>query len=322
MYVVHVIPTYLEEREATIKCSLLGLTVYSLHFTHILDGRIEDLTMKIVIFCASFVALLGLGNSHTYHLGACPIVEPMPRFEMSPYLGIWYVIQKTSTASNCITYNYTRGEEPGEYVITQDSNHPVLGLTPLKHEYHYTGELSVPEPSTPARMQVRFPLSLAGSASHVVFMTDYVNYAAIFSCQKIGFANRQSATILSRRRDLEKSRIDEIRNRLSSFGVDPFDLSIITQTGCPTGNNTVDINIDPHTFSAENIGHVVRKAGEKIGDGVEWVAHAGGTVYHKLTGTSSNEPPKTSDSVTTSANYRPASEQGSTLESNDVEWIP
>lgn len=33
------------------------------------------------------------------------------------------------------------------------------GLTPLKHEYHYTGELTVPEPSTPARMQVRFPLS-------------------------------------------------------------------------------------------------------------------------------------------------------------------
>lgn len=35
----------------------------------------------------------------------------------------------------------------------------IAGLTPLKHEYHYTGELSVPEPSTAGRMQVQFPLS-------------------------------------------------------------------------------------------------------------------------------------------------------------------
>lgn len=147
-------------------------------------------------------------------------------------------------------------------------------------------------------------------------MTDYTNYAAMFTCQKIGFANRQSATILSRRRDLEKSRIDEIRERLSSFNVDPFDLSIVTQTGCPTGNNTLDININPNTFSAENICHVVRKAGEKIGDGVEWVAKTGSKVYHKLTGTSSDQPPKKTESQTVAA------VQGSFPESNDVEWIP
>lgn len=35
----------------------------------------------------------------------------------------------------------------------------VSGLTPLKHEYRYTGELTVPEPSTPALMNVNFPLS-------------------------------------------------------------------------------------------------------------------------------------------------------------------
>lgn len=35
----------------------------------------------------------------------------------------------------------------------------LAGLTSLKHEYHYTGALSVPEPSVPARMNVRFPLS-------------------------------------------------------------------------------------------------------------------------------------------------------------------
>lgn len=119
---------------------------------------------------------------------------------------------------------------------------------------------------------------------------------------------------------MDRTRIDEIRERLSSFGVDPYDLSIVTQTGCPTGNRTLDINIDPHTFSAENIGHVVRKAGEKIGDGVEWLAHAGGTVYHKITGTGNTESSTRPNSEIV-ANNRPVNYQP-TVESNDVEWIP
>lgn len=74
-------------------------------------------------------------------------------------MGIWYAIQKTSTASTCLVYNITRGEEPGEYLIEQTSQHFALGLTPLKHEYSYTGQLSVPIPELPAKMRVSFPLS-------------------------------------------------------------------------------------------------------------------------------------------------------------------
>ncbi|XP_034192501.2 apolipoprotein D-like [Osmia lignaria lignaria] len=268
-------------------------------------------TLNCLVFLAGCFVF---AKAHTYHMGACPVVEPMQGFQMSNFLGVWYVIQKTSTASKCIIYNYTRGEEPGEYIITQESDHPVLGLTPLKHEYHYTGELTVPEPSTQARMQVRFPLSVAGTASHVVFTTDYDNYAGIFTCQKLAFAHRQSATILSRRRDLDKSYVDKIRERLSYFGVDPYDLSIISQTGCPQGNNTLDINIDPHTFSAENFGNVVRKAGEKLGDGVQWVASTGSKVYHKIAGSEEKSTTKPADNTRSNINKD--------YETNEVEWIP
>nr|XP_003703611.1 PREDICTED: apolipoprotein D-like isoform X1 [Megachile rotundata] len=267
-------------------------------------------TMKCLIFLAGCFVF---AKAHTYHMGGCPIVEPMQGFQMSRFLGVWYVIQKTSTASKCITYNYTRGEEPGEYVITQDSDHPMLGLTPLKHEYHYTGELSVPEPSTPGRMQVRFPLSVAGSASHVVFLTDYDNYAGIFTCQKLAFAHRQSATILSRHRELSKVYVDQIRERLSSFGVDPFDLSIVPQTGCPRNNDTFDINVNPNTFTSESLGNVVRKAGEKLGDGVQWVANTGSKVYHKLAGDEQN---------TTKPEDKAGVGTYKEVDTNEVGWIP
>ena len=113
------------------------------------------LQMRSLIVCAVLASFLVIVNAHSYHMGACPIVEPLSGFQMSKvkkikimshrldttkknnfnvfiiflfqFLGSWYVIQKTSTASKCISYNYTRGEEPGEYFIIQDSNHPVLG---------------------------------------------------------------------------------------------------------------------------------------------------------------------------------------------------
>ncbi|XP_011637689.1 apolipoprotein D-like [Pogonomyrmex barbatus] len=270
--------------------------------------------------CLVLAGCLAFAQAHTYHMGPCPIVEPMQGFQMSKFLGLWYVIQKTSTGSKCITYNYTRGEEPGEYVITQDSDHLILGLTPLKHEYHYTGQLSVPEPSTPGRMEVRFPLNVAGSASHVVFTTDYDNYAGIFTCQKLAFAHRQSATILSRTRTLDQVQVDKIRQRLGQYGVDPFELSIIVQTGCPQANeDNLDINIDPNTFTSENLGNVVRKAGEKIGDGVQWIAQTGSQVYHKLTGTEESQTSSTTERNNRVTNAKNNSER---LETNEVEWIP
>ncbi|CAK9823436.1 hypothetical protein ANTRET_LOCUS1784 [Anthophora retusa] len=127
------------------------------------------------------------------------------------------------------------------------------------------------------------------------------------------FTNRQSATILSRHRELDKSYVDKLREKLSYYGVDPFDLSNISQTGCPRGNNTLDINVDPNTFSAENIGNVVRKAGQKLGDGVQWVASAGSKVYHKLVG---------SEEETSKPEANTRSSNNEIYGAETIEWLP
>lgn len=256
------------------------------------------------------LAVCGGALSHSYHLGACPVVEPMPGFEMNKMLGVWYVIQKTSTASHCMTYNFTKTLEPGRYELEQMSQHFILGLTPLKHDYRYTGLLTAPDPAIPARMKVRFPLSVAGSASYTVLMTDYISHAVIFTCQKLAFAHRRSATILSRTKELDKIFTDKMRTKLSSFGVDPYDLSIISQNDCPVHHNGstdgININIDPETFSSHNIGQAVKKTGSAIADGVEYVVEAGKTVYHKVASSKEDltEAP------------------GSRLFKDDAEWLP
>ncbi|GAB0095642.1 Apolipoprotein D [Sergentomyia squamirostris] len=240
---------------------------------------------KIANIALLLASCIALSQGHTYHTGQCPSVEPASDFKMSEFLGIWYVIQKTSTASTCIVYNITRGEEPGEYLIEQTSQHFALGLTPLRHHYSYTGVLSVPDNDVPAKMKVKFPLSVAGSSGFTVFMTDYHQYAGIFSCQKVTFAHRRSATILSRTKTLDKIYLDKIRSRLSGFNVDPFDLSIVDQLDCPknSSESKFNIHIDPDTFSAHSIANAVRSAGDKIASGVETAINASKKAYHKLT---------------------------------------
>jgi apolipoprotein D and lipocalin family protein len=205
------------------------------------------------------------------------------------FLGIWYAIQKTSTASECVIYNISQ-VEPGQYLIQQLSQDYLIGLAPVSHRYSYTGELEVKDNDVPAKMTVRFPLNvLPGDALFKVFMTDYNNYAGIFSCQKLPVAHRQSATILSRTKDMDRAYVDKIRTRLNSYGVDAFDLSIINQSNCPTitGDTKINVEINPETFSSQNIGSWVRKAGEKIGDGVEWTVDKAKSVYKKVSGDTS-----------------------------------
>jgi len=105
--------------------------------------------------------LAALASGHSYHLGSCPVVEPMAGFDMNAFLGKWYVIQKTSTGSRCLTNNYTvDADHPGHFNLEQVSQHPVLGLTNVDHLYRYTGGLKPNEDSTTAaNMTVRFPLS-------------------------------------------------------------------------------------------------------------------------------------------------------------------
>ncbi|KAF4521224.1 hypothetical protein B566_EDAN005435 [Ephemera danica] len=269
-----------------------------------LYSRVSDInTMKfsIVLLVAAFAYS---ANAHSYHLGSCPTVEPMAGFDLTKFFGTWYVIQKTSTASPCLVYNLTRTTD-GELRLEQASEHFLLGLGNVDHVYRYTGVLTQPDRNQPAKMRIRFPLSVAGDAAYTIMMTDYENYAGVFTCQKMTFANRQSASILSRRPTLDKMYIDKIRTKLSSFGVDPHDLSIIRQTECrpPTAEETgLNINIDETTFTANSAANVVRKAGEKIGDGIETVASGATNLYNRVRG-----------------NRDGAS---SNIEDADAEWLP
>ncbi|KAK9875939.1 hypothetical protein WA026_011041 [Henosepilachna vigintioctopunctata] len=235
-----------------------------------------------VLVCFASFAFFANVSAHSYHLGGCPDVEPQRNFDMKRMLGIWYAVEKTGTASSCVVYNFTKTDEPYEYDLIQTSQHFILKYTPLKHNYKYTGRLTVPDTSTPSKMSVKFPLNL-GSSNWTVVTTDYSTYALIFTCQKLTFANRQSATILSRDKTLDKDVIVKLRGILSENEIDPHDLSIISQSNCPKPNSETNvINIDDETLSAKTAGNVIRGTGDAIASGAEFAVEGVGTLVDKV----------------------------------------
>lgn len=59
-------------------------------------------------------------------------------------------------------------------------------------------------------MLLMYFLGVAGSASYTVFDTDYRNYAAIFTCQKLPLSHRQSVSVLSRTKTIDSSILEEV----------------------------------------------------------------------------------------------------------------
>lgn len=102
----------------------------------------------------------------------------------------------------------------------------------------------------------------------------------------------------------------QIRQRLTAANIDPFELSIISQKDCPKkGENGTNINIDDETFSAHSIAGVIKKAGEKLGDGVEYIAGGAKKIYNKVT-----ESGEESGSSTNKAKL--------VTPDPDAEWLP
>jgi lipocalin len=222
-------------------------------------------------------------NAHTMGLGSCPRVQPMSDFDMNKFAGEWYVIQKFATASSCMKYNFTQAQD-NTWKVVQTRSHFVLDTIGIDHLHSYTGVLSTPDSDNKARMRVKFPMNIAGESEFVVFMTDYKNYAGIFTCQKILFGHTKCGSILSRKPTLDQAIINSVRQKLEDDGVDPDDFSIVDQSKCSnTDNATFKVKIDEKTFSSGNIGGFVKKVGGTIGSGFQQVGDVVGSGITKAT---------------------------------------
>jgi len=213
-----------------------------------------------------FSACVSLVNGHEYFPGQCPNFTPMSGFNWDKFSsGLWYVTQKFATRSSCLTYEF-KTDELGFKSIEQVRQLPYTDKLPLEHEYIYTGKLYAPQESSPAKMIVRFPLSIntwfsleyafeinsildvVGSSSFIVLDTDYDSYGLICTCQDMDlyftYAHRLSCSILQRD-SVENAEITKRMRDLVDSQVEDasHDFDKIKQEGCDYNKERV-LNID------------------------------------------------------------------------------
>lgn len=75
-------------------------------------------------------------------------------------------------------------------------------------------------------------------------MTDYETFAGIFTCQKLAFAHRQSATLLSRTKELDKMFVDKVSNQSETISLD---LVSFINNGFFVFLLLIDGNLDAHS---------------------------------------------------------------------------
>jgi hypothetical protein len=174
-------------------------------------------------------------------------------------------------------------------------------------------------------MRVKFPLNIAGEADFIVYMTDYDNYAGIFTCQKILFGHTKSATILSRKSTLDKAVVNQLRQKLEEEGVDPDDFSIVDQANCRSKeDSSLNVKIDDKTFSAGNVAGVVKKVGQAVGDGIDKAGDVLGSGISKAADVTSDIVQTFAEKEKKSSPVKSLNEllDKAKVQENEAEWLP
>ncbi|KAI1290428.1 Apolipoprotein D [Halotydeus destructor] len=171
------------------------------------------------------LVLLCTVHGHVFKFGDCPSVDVMKDFEMKKFTGAWYVVQKFRTSSNCVRENIT--SEGDSYYITEQ-------LEPIGVQLSQKGKVSFVPNEPSSVMKVDFPYSTPlGDQNYWVIMTDYEQYAAVWSCQRLlGIGHRESAQIMSRTPTLNRDVIQKIRKRFETFGINEHYFSVVDQAKC------------------------------------------------------------------------------------------
>ncbi|CAG0922393.1 unnamed protein product [Notodromas monacha] len=147
---------------------------------------------------------------------ACPSFTTKPDFEVVPYLGEWFE-QKTFPSPfqdhfSCVRARYSPLDDGTVEVYNVATNldgepEVILGYAYQANPEAEPGMLSVVFPGTPGGM-------------YAVLDTDYVNYAAVYSCQDLGPLYLEFAWVLAREVNATQEVVDEALSKFEQFQID------------------------------------------------------------------------------------------------------
>lgn len=173
---------------------------------------------------ASLLTVLAVSLTSTNALvstGLCPEFQNVETFDIPPYLGRWYEMQRFFASfeadMTCVTADYA-GISDTQIRVTNTAN--VNGsVTQLVGVGTATG--------TPGQLIVQFPGSPAGGYN--VLATDYTTYSCVYSCSQIGSLRDEFAWLLSRTPSVDNDTLAMAEQVFTDNGIDVSDFLVTYQ---------------------------------------------------------------------------------------------
>ncbi|KAK8728944.1 hypothetical protein OTU49_008889 [Cherax quadricarinatus] len=168
--------------------------------------------------------------------GRCPVQNVVQNFNAAGYLGKWYEIEKYFTifevGGRCITATYY---DLGTMIGVLNQQTSVFGnkVTSIQGQAQFVNPAS-----REAKLSVTFGNSIFGMLSagnngnYWVLDTDYFNYAIVWACQDITFANAQFLWILMRQQKPDPQLLYYVKTVIRQRGLDVSRLQVTDQTNC------------------------------------------------------------------------------------------
>ncbi|CAF1329326.1 unnamed protein product [Adineta steineri] len=167
------------------------------------------ISLALIVFLSLFSQSLAAG---------CPKIVTQKDFNATKYLGLWYEIERNDIifeiASRCENATYTANDNGTVGVWNQ-------AVTAYSGYYSIHGIARVKDPAEPGALEVIFT-NPARKGDYNVITTDYNEYALVYACEAIpvvGF-KMEFIWLLSRKKSLSPSRINELKKILKDMGAD------------------------------------------------------------------------------------------------------
>ncbi|OXU25944.1 hypothetical protein TSAR_016650 [Trichomalopsis sarcophagae] len=164
----------------------------------------------------------------------CPKVKGIRNFDISQFLGVWYIVQYYASSEEAISYRCMRAEMS----VLPENDEVTMNFTysftddPLNEQLVGNITWKIPSPELPAHwMHAELPYE--GVYNTYVLDSDYKSWALLMHCAEKSKSPRYlSSFIMSREASLGNNVISYLREKLPRYDIDLEYMFPMDQTNC------------------------------------------------------------------------------------------
>ncbi|XP_011864515.1 PREDICTED: apolipoprotein D [Vollenhovia emeryi] len=189
----------------------------------------------------------------------CPKVKGIRNFDISEFLGSWYIVQYYASSEEALVYRCMRAElsvSPENAEVTMNFTYSFTD-DPINELLVGNITWKIPSPDLPAHW-IHAELSYEGVYNTYVLDSDYKSWALLMHCAEKSESPRYlSSFIMSREVSLGANVISYLREKLPRYDIDLEYMFPMDQKQCNKTENPEDVLVP--ALTPVKRGHVTRR---------------------------------------------------------------